>query len=81
MCQRVAIARALGLAPKLLIADECTSMLDTSAQAQVIRLFQKLRIEQKLSIIFISHDQNLVRVFSDRVLHMENGTLHEEEKP
>ena len=79
MCQRVAVARALGLSPKLLIADECTSMLDTSAQAQVIRLFQKLREEQQLSMIFISHDLNLVKVFSDRVLYMKNGTLHEEE--
>lgn len=74
MCQRVVIARALGLEPELLIADESTSMLDTSAQAQVIRLLHQLK-PSGISILFISHDIELVEVFSDRVLRMENHKL------
>lgn len=74
MCQRVIIARALGLNPKLLIADESTSMLDTSSQAQVIRLLHRLK-QDGVSILFISHDMELVKVFSDRVLRMENHNL------
>jgi peptide/nickel transport system ATP-binding protein len=74
MCQRVVIARALGLEPKLLIADESTSMLDTSSQAQVIRLLHRLK-QDGVSILFISHDMELVEVFSDRVLRMENYNL------
>lgn len=74
MCQRVVIARALGLEPRLLIADESTSMLDSSSQAQVIRLLHQLK-QDGVSILFISHDIELVEVFSDRVLRMENHNL------
>lgn len=74
MCQRVVIARALGLEPRLLIADESTSMLDSSSQAQVIRLLHRLK-QDGVSILFISHDIELVEVFSDRVLRMEDHNL------
>lgn len=76
MCQRVVIARVCALEPKLLIADESTSMLDASAQAQVIRLLYRLKREKGLSILFISHDMDLVNSFSDRVLRMENHKLN-----
>lgn len=75
MCQRVVIARVCALEPELLIADESTSMLDTSAQAQVIRLLHRLKRKNGLSILFISHDMDLVNTFSDRVLRMENHKL------
>lgn len=75
MCQRVVIARACGLNPEFIIADESTSMLDTSAQAQVIRLLHQLKEENGISILFISHDTVLVNAFSDRVLRMENHKL------
>lgn len=78
MCQRVVIARALSLEPELLIADESTSMLDASAQAQVIRLLYQLKNDRNLSILFISHDMDLVDRFSDRVMYMRNHKLYSE---
>jgi ABC-type oligopeptide transport system ATPase subunit len=75
--QRIAIARALALKPGLLIADESTSMLDVSAQAQVISIFQDLLKRKQLSILLISHDKALVEVFSNRVYHLSQGTMRE----
>ena len=73
--QRVVIARALGLKPKLLIADEATSMLDIPAQAQVIQLLKKLVTENKIAILLISHDKPLVNAVSDHIHHLENAIL------
>lgn len=73
--QRVVIARALGLDPKLLIADESTSMLDISAQAQVVQIFKSLREQRQMSILLISHDVALVKALSHHVYELSGGRL------
>ncbi len=76
--QRIAIARALILNPKLLIADEPVSALDASIQAQIINLLKELRQKRELTILFISHDMNVICYLADRVGVMHFGTLIEE---
>jgi peptide/nickel transport system ATP-binding protein len=66
-CQRVGIARALILDPEVLVADEITSALDVTIQAQIIRLIVRLRRERNLTVIYISHDLDVVRKLCDRI--------------
>ena len=75
MLQRVVIARALAVSPELIIADESTSMLDVSAQAQVIQIYKRLIKEQNVSFIFISHNLPLVKAFCSKVYGLQNGML------
>ena len=75
--QRIMIAMALVNKPKLLIADEPTTALDVTIQAQILDLMSKLKRELGMSILFITHDLGLVKEFSDQVCVMQNGKIVE----
>ncbi|TPW32680.1 ABC transporter ATP-binding protein [Pararhizobium mangrovi] len=75
--QRVMIAMALANRPKLLIADEPTTALDVTVQAQILDLLGKLRDEYHMAVLFITHDLGIVRKFADRVCVMTNGKIVE----
>jgi glutathione transport system ATP-binding protein len=78
MRQRVMIAMALSCRPRLLIADEPTTALDVTVQAQVLRLLRALQREYGMGLIFITHDMGVVAEMADRVLVMRDGVKVEE---
>lgn len=76
-CQRVGIARALASDPKILVADEPTSSLDISSQAQILNLLMGLRASRGLSLVVISHDLSVIRHMADTAIVMKNGEVVE----
>ena len=75
--QRVMIAMALANRPELLIADEPTTALDVTVQAQILELLKNLKEEHGMSMLFITHDLGIVRKFADRVCVMTKGKIVE----
>ena len=76
--QRVMIAMALALEPKLLIADEPTTALDVTTQAQILKLIAQLRQKHDMAVMFITHDFGVVSDIADRVIVMRHGECVEE---
>ena len=81
LCQRVMIAAALAAQPSLLIADEPTSSLDVTLQAQILSLLRREQRHRGLAVIFISHDLALVSRLADRMLVMRQGRVVDAGKP
>ena len=78
MRQRVMIAMALACEPDLLIADEPTTALDVTVQAQILDLLKRLQEQTGMSVIFITHDLGVVAEIADRVMVMYAGRIVEE---
>lgn len=75
--QRVMIAMALALDPDVLIADEPTTALDVTTQAQILQLIRRLQQRKNMSVLFITHDFGVVEEIADRVIVMERGHMVE----
>ncbi|MGJ5180450.1 ABC transporter ATP-binding protein [Bradyrhizobium oligotrophicum] len=75
--QRAMIAMALALDPKLLIADEPTTALDVTTQAQILKLIRELQQRRKTAVLFITHDFGVVAEIADRVVVMQHGVVVE----
>jgi ABC-type dipeptide/oligopeptide/nickel transport system ATPase component len=78
MRQRVMIASAMICRPKILIADEPTTALDVTIQAQILALIKRLSDKEGMAVLFISHDLSLVRMLCGRVIVMQQGRIIEE---
>lgn len=76
--QRLAIARALVMKPSILIADEITSMLDVSTQANLLRLLKSLQNERGFTMLYITHDLPLARKIAERIIVLHEGKIVEE---
>lgn len=76
--QRIALARALAPRPRVLIADEPVSALDVSVRSQVINLLNDLVADERLTLVFVSHDLTVVRHLCDRVAVMRDGQVVEQ---
>jgi len=77
MRQRAMIAASIVTAPKLIVADEPTTALDVTVQAEVLRQFRRIRREQRTAMLFISHDLGVVEALCDTILVMKSGEIVE----
>jgi len=77
MRQRAMIAMAISCNPSILIADEPTTALDVTIQAQILDLFRKLKDERRMSMLFITHDLGVIAEIADEVLVMHEGSVKE----
>jgi peptide/nickel transport system ATP-binding protein len=73
--QRVVLARIMAVSPDLIVADEPTSMLDVSVQAQILHFMQKLQRENGVSYLLISHDLEMLRKVCHRIAYLKNGNI------
>lgn len=73
--QRIVLARILSIGPQLIVADEPTSMLDVSVQAQVLRLMKRIQEEKEISYLLISHDIEVLQQVCDRIAFLEEGRI------
>lgn len=76
--QKIQIARCLVRSPRLLLLDEPTSYLDESSELEFMRLLKRLNGEKAMTIVMISHDRSIVETYSDRIVRLDGGRLHEE---
>jgi peptide/nickel transport system ATP-binding protein len=79
--QRIAIARALVMKPKLLLADEVTTMLDVSTQANLLRLLKGLQNSIGFAMVFVTHDLHLARKISERIIVLHHGHITDQGSP
>jgi putative ABC transport system ATP-binding protein len=76
--QRVALARALVNNPSIILADEPTGALDTRTSVEVMDIFQRLNRERKLTVIVVTHEQDVAR-YAERIVHVRDGKISSDE--
>ena len=79
--QRIMIARALSLRPRVIVADEPVSMVDASLRATILESLYRLKMEQQVSLLYVTHDLTTAYQIADRIVVMFNGEIVEEGEP
>jgi len=78
--QRVAIARALVNQPEVLLTDEPTGNLDSRTSEEIVQILADLNKDRSITVIMVSHEERLIKKYSDRVIHLQDGKLVRQEK-